>query len=584
MAKKIGDLIGGIEFSDSEKNRIGDSLRSNQGIPYEVFVGHAVQIKDVDFWRRAQKKFKVTGFRDGHPQAKQMVVRRALESLKNTDGSKNVEIWPLYRYTIYSYIKDEMPELNRLLRQEELEESDGKVTEQLLSAIKAKMPLYEFKNEEIIKLYDIWGFERIESLESILNRESLDLEVVKRLLASEVANLKSPLQAKLDALEAILNQKIDLSNFQTEVTAKKTTQIEEKLESTIAILRTEFQNLAASHLNTRVSELQSAIKKSFEQTVASPQVVFDPEALVVLEARVDKVSKRLNQLEEKRDCNIALAASRVIAGDSTSCATTGKVVEGWRNLCRKSGINEKSIEAIPVFLQVLMRTKVIITSQPHLLIDLFQSSGAIVRSATASPLWISADILNDERAFLESALIQPRVLIISDFDVALQEVYLIPFLTDWMQSSQTTLSKVILVPANEDLSGVNPRLLEMCWHFNWNDWIENDLSGIEKIAEKFYKLQIMNSSSSSIFKYQHSLNVEFEADLAKICANEGVTLPPRLMNHFMNVLCGLLEIMSHDESGKTAVRVCIRPWLRVARGESISRLVEERFRVVFGGT
>ncbi len=584
MAKKIGDVIGGIEFSDSEKNRIADSLRSAQGSPYEVFVKHAVQIKDVDFWRRAHKKFKITGFRDGHPQAKQMVVRRALESLKNTDGSKNVEIWPLYRYTIYSYIKDELPELNRLLRQEEFDEMDGKTTERLLAAIKIKMPLYEFKNEEIIKLYEIWGFERIESLETLLNRESLDIDVVKRLLASEAENLKSSLQIKLDALEATLNRKIGSSNSQVEAVVRKTTQIEEKLESTAAILRTEFQNLAASHLNKKVSELQSAIKKSFEQTTVAPKITFDPEVLVTLETRIDKVSKRLHKLEEKQDSNTITITSKAPSEDTASFVTAGKLIDGWRNLCRKSGIPEKSIEAIPVFLQTLMRTKAIITSQPHLIIDLLQSSGAIVRSAAASPLWISRDVLNEERAFLESALHQPKVLIISDFDVALQETYLIPFLADWMQNPQSTFSKIILVPANENLSGINPRLLEICWYFNWNDGVEKELSGIESLSEKFSKLQIMNSNSSSICKYQHSLNIGFEADLAKICANEGVTIPTRLMNQFMNILCGLSEIMSHEESGNAAVRLCILPWLRVVRGESVSRLVEERFRFVFGGT
>lgn len=540
MAKKIGDVIGGIEFSDSEKNRIADSLRSAQGTPYEVFVKHAVQIKDVDFWRRAHKKFKITGFRDVHPQAKQMVVRRALESLKNTDGSENVEIWPLYRYTIYSYIKDELPELNRLLRREEFNEVDGKTTEQLLSAIKIKMPLYEFKNEEIIKLYDIWGFERIESLETLLNRDSLDIEVVKRLLASEVEQLKSSLQSDIDSLETNLNQKLSSSISQVEAASRKTTQIEEKLDSTAAILRTEFQNLAASHLNKKVSELQNAIKKSFEQTNTTPKVALDPEALVALETRIDKVSKRLQQLEDKQELNTTLIPSRNTTQDATSSITAGKLVDGWRSLCRKSGIAEKSVEAIPVLLQTLMRTKAIITSQPHLIVDLLQSGGAAVRSTTASPLWTSRDFLSEERAFLETAAQQPKVIVISDFDVA-------------------------LVPAHENLSEVNPRLLEICWYFNWSDGFEKDLSNLEGAAEKFSKLQIMNSNSSSICKYQHSLNIGFEADLAKICANEGVTLPPRLMNHFMNILCGLAEIMSREESGNTAVRLCIfRLVLRLA--------------------
>lgn len=587
MAKKLGDIIGGLEFSSAEKNRIADSLRTGTGVPYEMFTSHASQIKDSDFWRRAQKKFRVTGFREGHPSAKQMIIRRALDGLKNTEGSKNSEIWPLYRYTAYAYIKDVLKNLNRLLYQEEFDSTDGVSTEKILRSIKAKMPIYDFPNDDIAKLYEIWGFERIDFLDSILGEDKLDIDVVKRIISLETNQLIKKIAIDTDASHRLLSEKIESINNRIEHLSEEAGQAEAKLVSTAAILRTEFQNLAASLLSKKVSEIQDGIKKSLSQPSHPKTPPIDSDALIAIENRVDRISKRV-QLLEKGDHGTGSTNPQTFR-NSTSGNRSGLTVREtsnqWAEKCRSLGMSEKSLLVVPVILQTLTRTKVVITSHPQLLVDLLKMSGAVIKSTCASPLWNNKSELTSEKVFLETPDSHPKVLVISDFDVALQETYLIPFLIDWIQHPLSDSSKIILVPAHSGFPQVNPRLFEFAWHFSWREEMAQDLRiKLDECDEKFSKLPLVSSESGAICKYQYSTNIGFESDLAKISANEGVVLPPRLMNQFMNVLIGLSDVLSHEDSGNAAVAFSVLPWLRCTRGDAVSRIIEERFRMVFGGT
>jgi hypothetical protein len=61
---KLLGTIDSIEFSDAEKERLTQSLALVDSREHVVVSSKALQIRDNEFWRRAQKNFHITGFRE----------------------------------------------------------------------------------------------------------------------------------------------------------------------------------------------------------------------------------------------------------------------------------------------------------------------------------------------------------------------------------------------------------------------------------------------------------------------------------------------------------------------------------------
>lgn len=585
MAKKIGHIVRAIEFSDEEKNRLGDSLRNGVGTPYETLLRYAPQIKEPDFWQRAQRKFRVTGFREGHPSAKQMVIKRALDTLKNTSGSDNDEIWPLYRFTIVTYVSDELEKLNRLLSAEDFDDSNGSGTEQIFRAIKQKMPIYGFSNDDLIKLYEIWGFDRTDKFNSILADHSLDIEVIRRLIASESEIVKKFVSDQIDFQKSIFEQKIKALEKRILEIAEETESVGNSSSSSIAILRTEFQNIAADLLTKKVSEMQQTLKKSIEKITPNQKSPVDFDAMVLFENRLDKITKRIQAIDEKiLSVSHGNDQAQINHKAIQPKENVSEISQKWTTLCKGMGIPEKALKALPLIIQALTRTKVVIAWQPQLIIELFKLAGSDVKTVCVSPLWINKKELDNELRSLSKSSANPHILVISDFDVALQEVYLVPFLVDWLQSNSSNVSKVILVPSTSNIGRINPRILELGWLFDWLQFLEQITQfNADECLLKFEKSPLSGENGSALFRHKFSTNLSFESDLAKIGFNEGVILPPSLMSQFMNVHIGLMDILSYGDSGKAALSLCLVPWLKRTRGEAVCRIFEERIRAVFGG-
>lgn len=586
MTKKVGHLVRAIDFSDAEKNRIADSLRGCVGYPYEMFIKYALQIKENDFWNTAQRRFKVTGFRDGHPTAKQMVVRRALDTLKNSTGSENNQIWPIYRMSVYTSMSEELENLEKMLLQEEIDASIKLGTEEIFKALKQKMPLYGYTNEDLLKFYEIWGFDRIDNLSTILDDRTLDLEVVKRLMGTEFDKLKKTFTAELEEITVPIQKKVSELDKKLSKLVSDAETIDDRFSYSISVLRTEFQNLAADLFTKKVSELQLNLKKSIEKSAPSIKPSFDTEALFSIENKIDKLSKRIQIIDNKmvQEESDRYAAKVKVQPSVQNNESVLDIFRSWTAQCKGYGVSHNTLQLLPLLFQTITRTKIIISYQPQPLVDLFKLARCQFKNTCVSPMWTSKKDMEAEFKFLTDASSASKVLVVSDFDVALQELYLIPFLIEWMNDEASNFNKIILVPSTSSLNRINTRVLELGWIFEWKDDLQKSIAiNVDDCLEKFEKSNFAAQNSFELFRYQSSNNILFQSDLAKISLNEGVLLPPALMTQFMNIQIGLKSILSEGDSGKAAISFCIIPWLKRSRGDAICRIFEERFRIVFGG-
>ena len=101
----LGEKITSIEFSPDEKRRLAGQLRNQTSLQSNLLRTKASAIRDVTFWRQAQKAFQVKGFRDGQHYAQQIVLKRALaqvnpglyqnsKDLPRPDFIKNLKEFP----------------------------------------------------------------------------------------------------------------------------------------------------------------------------------------------------------------------------------------------------------------------------------------------------------------------------------------------------------------------------------------------------------------------------------------------------------------------------------------------------------
>ncbi len=166
-----------------EQERICQLLANAESRAHAVLLSKGPLIRDNDFWRRAQKTFHITGFRDGNPLAKQRVLARALDSTKAKESRPAWSaVGPLYIKAVQIYFEQETPNLYHLLRAEDFVASGGSQTEHIFRCICRALPLHEASIDDAKALYELWGFERTPQIEEILSSVSIRADDVRRMV------------------------------------------------------------------------------------------------------------------------------------------------------------------------------------------------------------------------------------------------------------------------------------------------------------------------------------------------------------------------------------------------------------------
>ena len=304
---KLLEKIDSIDLSDQEKDRIDKSLLDGESLPLRVLTAKAPAIHDYDFWRRAQRTFRVTGFRDGHPKAIQMVVSRALEAQKSHPGRAPHAgwplIWPLYLRTVHQYLRDDLPNLHQLLKAEDFQSGPGTLTEQLLRSIVKCLPLHEATVDEVRELYDLWGFERTKYAEEILSNPSVEPDAIRRMVDEGVSTMRREIASAIASTKLDVNRHIE--------------QHANQLASMMGLLATARQDIESTAAKVQGSrDATSAAGNSDEPTATSTQkrgdqpaqVTFkrranDPSAaaLEALHSRIEGLGRQLKELRNRVD-------------------------------------------------------------------------------------------------------------------------------------------------------------------------------------------------------------------------------------------------------------------------------------------
>lgn len=566
----LGELLG-IDFSPGEKERIGRALADTESAPARILASSPQLIRDPPFWGRAQRKFGVNGFRPGAPAAIPKVVGRVLDAARShANGRSSADwpnIWPLYQRAAGAYLDHDRPALSSLLRKERLQAGAGSQTDQILRSIVKCLPIYEVPVEHVRELYEFWGFERTDLIEEILSDVTVRADTVRRMIDDELSTLKEEI-FKSVAAERDEREKL-LGSFASHLASLRTALA--GVRNDLERAHSEWRS-AASTGNAASSPPEAGAQKAEARPPAttvpqenSKEADRSATTLELLHTRVESLGKQLKSFRRRIDAGIrdqGVVAQREPIHASTAAGvpaahTSAQVMEKWRGALITAGAPNSAAVA-DVALEIVRRSRVLLTMRPDLLKDLFSSfPDGQIRVTAASPLWMSEADWKDDLAYLQQERSGPRLLIIENFDSALQDAYLVPPLLAWLTSvAETSANRVALVPSVDDLSDVSPRILEISTclahkapHLGWPQFDEGRMKS---------RLQV--HSAADLVKFVRSTDPSGERGLSQFLSNQKVLLPSRLIRGFVNVYDGLRALLHPREARLIAQDTTLIPW------------------------
>jgi hypothetical protein len=581
---KLWQKLCSIEFSDSEKDRISSCLRDSQSRQQQVLTGSAPGIHDNDFWRGAQRSFRVKGFRDGHLGAIQKVIERALAAAKihsSLDPHGDwPHIWPLYQRTVRFYIQDEAPSLAELLKREEFQSGPGSVTDQILRSILKGFPLYKATAEQVRQLYELWGLERTSRVDEILSSNWVEADAVRRMVDEGVRAVRSEMSSSLASTRTDTQRRIDDQATEIRLLKGVTTGLRRELDDAISQL-TDRISVGAVAKVVGLGPAWSPAHGDRRRKSAVPQV--NPTVVDTVHARIESLGRQVKELrlrmEEREEGSRTAGASRSSQPEMT---TALKAINKWSEGLRQAGISGNTVTAGRILVEVIRRSRVILTDKPGLMTSLV---GALpqgeCRTLVASPLWLTELDWKEGLAFISEDVGIPRVLLITDFDVALQETSLVPPLIAWaLAVSPTCANRVVLVPTDSELSSVSPRILELATVLTQNAPYIQDLTRLCAAITHSSPTLEDTQSGASFLGYLRSKNAASDTQLVKYARNYGVSLPSRVVENFISLDDGLLALLGARDARYVAQEAALMPWVERARGEAVSRILREALQVL----
>lgn len=588
---KLWDKIESIDFSDAEKNRIGRSLCDSQSMQARVLNTKGRAIRDTDFWRGAQKKFRVNGFRDGASGAINKIVGLALAAAATNSSERphgNWQlIWPLYQRSVYLNVEQEMPGLHELLQREDYQPGSGSETEQVFRCIAKCLPLHAVTLDQVREFYNLWGFERTEYIEEILSSVRVDAEAVRRMVDDGVRTMRREISSSLASARSDIQHRIEQHTMElASVKGMAKSQQDDLVEAKVE-LREAVAALKAAPRAMPVATTSGRRGESNNEPEGK-QSARDAAAVGALQSRLDTLGRqmkelraRVNELDGDERPRTEKAAT---SAPQLPMTTALQVITKWRDAFSESGVPSGSIGASWILLEIVRRSRVIVTNRPELMITLMGAvPGGQVRRLVASPLWLTESDWKDGLTFVTEIVDASRVLIIDDFDVALQETYLVPALIAWLTAAPSTCtSRVVLVPSGSEFSSISPRVLELATLLTDAVPYIRDLKRLGATISDSPPTLEYPQSGTGVLSYMRTKSVSSEEELRRYARNYGVALPPRLIQSFVSLDEGLQAFLSIRDARAVAQEATLMPWIERARGESLARIFREAMQVLNG--
>jgi hypothetical protein len=570
-----------MEFSVDEKRRIAERVADPESLQYQILATKLTTVRSHDFWRIAQRKFKITGFREGFPKAREIILERALKLFREIDAVEDSRLWILYRASFEEYVRD-LPQLSSLLASEILPENTVSITENVFAALFRAAPVYRVSEKEILDLYEIWCFQRTPDIRSLLN-QPIDVEIVRKIIARETEVLRQ----LLDKMSNDINEKQAHSISSVQRDCKKLTEdlrsLESQLNSSINTVRTESANQIASIVSKNADLVREALKKTVVRQPAAEKNNHSSDEIIGLQRRLHELSSKISAFERKIQVSIVTDAATTAQPVQGAPVSTGVLIEFQKHLKKQLG-DSWNDTTFSLLLSTVLSSSVLITDDIRPFEFLFSKLGGhSVRHLGVNPLWTSFEQWKDSLIFISEASDRPRFLVLSDFDSALQELYLVPKLLEWIANPASRRNRIVLALSEPKLDFISKRVLELSIPIQFTNDVLIEMRSIAGDVEPTKLSSIATDADlGKLFEGIGGTDPKFEANLRTLLENDGLNVPSTLAGIFTKLVATLGRFFHPDLAPRIAIQLLIHPWICKVRGAHAGRMLDERMRTIFG--
>lgn len=581
MSKRLIEVIRSMDFSVDEKTRIVARVNDPESIQYKILSTKLTAVRSQDFWRIAHRKFKITGFREGFPKAREMILERALRLFKEPDAIEDTRLWVVYRASFEEYLRD-LGQLDSLLASEVLPEGDTNLTERVFSSISKAAPAYGVTEQQAIDLYDSWCFQRVPDIKQMLN-QPIDADVVRKLITREADSIRRNLEkASADLGEKLSHSAASLKQDIAKV-AEDLHSLETQLNANISTVRTEASNQIAAIASANADFVRDALKKAVVRSPTKEKPAASSDELIELQKRIHDLSKKISEIERKQVQPVIQASptAAVEVGKNTLPATILTEYQAHLKIQMGDQWNE-SIFAL--FLSCIISTPILITDDTRPFDFLFSKLGnTFVQQLGVNPMWTNAEPWSAQYRFISEKSERPRILVLKDFDCALQELYLIPKLLEWGSNDASKKNRIILSLSEPKFDFVSKRTLELGIPIQFTNDAFIDMRSIAgEVGTGRLTSLVADTDLAKVFENVGSTDPRFESNLRTLLENDGLSIPSSVAGTFTKLVAALSRFFHPDLAPRIAIQILVHPWICKVRGAHAGRMLDERMRVIFG--
>jgi len=570
-----------MDFSVDEKTRIAQRVNDPESIQYKILTTKLTAVRSQDFWQIAHHKFKITGFREGFPKAREMILERALRLFKEPDAIEDTRLWVVYRASFEEYLRD-LAQLDSLLASEVLPEGDTNLTERVFSSISKAAPAYGVTEQEAIDLYESWCFQRVPDIKQILN-QPIDADVVRKLIAREVDSIRRNLEKTNTDLGEKLSQSTALLKQDITKVADDLHSLETQLNANINTVRSETSNQIAAIASANADLVRDALKKAVVKPPTKEKPAVSSDELIELQKRVHDLSKKISEIERKQAPPV-LQASTLAAVETGKDALPAKILTEYQSHLKIQMGSQWNESTSALFFSCLISSPIIITDDTRPFDFLFSKLGNnFVQQVGVNPMWTNAEPWSTQYRFISENSERPRVLVMKDFDCALQELYLNPKLLEWGSTEASKKNRIILSLSEPKLDFISKRTLELGIPIQFaNDALIEMRSIAGEVEIGRLTSLVVDTDLAKVFENVGSTDPRFEANLRTLLENDGLNIPSTMADTFTKLVATLSRFFHPDLAPRIAIQILVHPWICKVRGAHAGRMLDERMRVIFG--
>ncbi len=452
-------------------------------------------------------------------------------------------------------MNNEHVELNNILLERDMEGNPNS-TEDIFNSIVKYTSLYGVDTNDLRDFYNFWWFDRHEDLNSIIENNEINMEVIKELVSSSEIKL-SKIIGKLSDEVSELKDLISESKEDYQSKINKTKDDLNKLRESVDEEKVKLENTISNTLSGKITDIEAKIKETVSTETVVEKVVDDglKEKIEANRISINKINNSFIELKSSfEDMHKPIVSQN--GKTKNRLIEVDKIFKRLQLFFKQADKSFSSATTIGSVINSFGAFYVESESVIDLLFKEFATEGA-TREIVVDPTFVSIESLK------EIKFDELDMIVFKNISAGFIEGYLIPILIQG-NSSLSSFPKVVVLQDEKIDERINSEILKHTLYLSI-EFLQGVMS-----AEPLNKdvKDLIDINSRSAISEEHD-------DLLKILENSGVKIPNEVSDKLALISEIMKKYLKDAEILSLSTSAVVYPYMRKKYGSVKSETVTE---------